>query len=134
LFITALILLADQTSVHLFKNMFERLRPCHNPMITDFVHTVHGKCGGQFGFVSSHAANSFALAVFSGLLLKSKYRYFLPLMVFWAAVVSYSRIYLGVHYPADVLGGAILGSILGIFVFWMMKFINQKFNLKLENL
>ena len=133
IFIGFMLLIADQTSVKLFKNDFERLRPCHHRQITDLVHLVNG-CGGQFGFVSSHAAYSFALAIFSGLLLRSKYKYILSLMLFWATLVSYSRIYVGVHYPRDILGGAILGSVVGLFVFWIMRVINQKFNLKLEGI
>lgn len=133
IFLGLLFLIADQSSVKLFKDVFERLRPCHNPQITELVHTLYGKCGGQYGFVSSHAANSFALAVFSGFLLRSKYKYILPIMLFWAALVSYSRVYAGVHYPADILGGAILGSVVAILLYWLMKFVNQKFNLQLEN-
>ena len=133
-FIGLLFLIGDQSSVKLFKDVFERLRPCHNPEITDLVHTLYGKCGGQYGFVSSHATNSFALAIFSGFLLKSKYKYILPLMLLWAALVSYSRIYVGVHYPADILGGMILGSIVGILVFWLMKFSNTRLGLKIENI
>ena len=134
IFIGLLFLIGDQVSVKLFKDVFERLRPCHNPQIADLVHTLYGHCGGQFGFVSSHATNGFALAVFSGLILKSRYRYILPLMLFWAALVSYSRVYVGVHYPGDILGGAILGTIVGILVFWLMKKANIKFNLKIENI
>jgi undecaprenyl-diphosphatase len=78
----------------------------------DFVHVLtkpDGSIyrGGQFGFVSSHAANSFAIAWFVGRILKSKKAW--TLMVSWALVVSYSRIYLGVHYPGDILGGALIG-------------------------
>ena len=131
IFIGLLFVLADQISVQLFKNVFERLRPCHNPEIASIVHTL-GRCGGQFGFVSSHASNSFALAIFTGLLLRNHYRFIFPLIVFWAVLVSYSRIYVGVHYPADVLGGAILGTIVAIFVYYLMKFINKRFNLKIE--
>jgi undecaprenyl-diphosphatase len=132
LFIGLLFALADQTSVQLFKNVFERLRPCHNPDITSVVHIINGHCGGKFGFVSSHATNSFALAVFIGFFLRSHYRFIFPLMVFWAALVSYSRIYVGVHYPADILCGAILGTIIAIFVYYLMKYINKRFNLKIE--
>ena len=134
IFIALLFLIGDQVSVKLFKDVFERLRPCHNPQIADLVHTLNGKCGGRFGFVSSHATNSFALAIFSGLLLRNIYKYLLPIMLFWAALVSYSRVYVGVHYPADILGGAILGTVLGILMFLLMKFVNQKFDLKIENI
>ncbi|UCG26966.1 MAG: phosphatase PAP2 family protein [Bacteroidales bacterium] len=115
LFIAALITMSDQSSVHLFKEVFQRLRPCHNPQISEMVHIVRGKCGGQYGFISSHAANTFAIAFFSLLLIKN--RYFTFFIVLWASVVSYSRVYLGVHYPGDILCGALLGLILGILVY-----------------
>ncbi|MFH1319869.1 MAG: phosphatase PAP2 family protein [Bacteroidota bacterium] len=110
--IALLILLSDQGSV-LLKNIFQRYRPCHNLIIADLVHTINGKCGGQFGFVSSHAANTFALAVFVGMLLRKRLKWMFAFMLLWASLVSYSRIYTGVHYPADVLGGALVGGVLG---------------------
>lgn len=106
--------LADQFSVKLFKEVFERWRPCHNLDLKEVVHLVNDKCGGRFGFVSSHAANSFAIAGLLGLFLNRKA---LVLLLVWASVVSYSRVYLGVHYPSDVLGGAILGLIIAFLVF-----------------
>jgi undecaprenyl-diphosphatase len=133
LFIGLLILIGDRSSVELFKNVFERLRPSHNPMLKGLVHLVDGK-GGQFGFVSSHATNSFALAVFSALILKSKFKWITITMLFWAILVSYSRVYVGVHYPADLFGGAVLGTVSAFLVFWIMKVVNQKFNLKLKDL
>ncbi len=133
LFIVLLISIADRASVELFKNVFERLRPSHNPMLEGLVHLVDGK-GGKFGFVSSHAANCFALAVFISLILKSKFKYIMPIMLFWAVLVSYSRVYVGVHYPADLIGGAMLGVVVGFLVYWTMKFTNQKFNLKMNDL
>lgn len=108
------ITLSDQSSVHLFKNVFERLRPCHQPELMGLVHTVNGKCGGQFGFVSSHAANSFALAGFFFMLLRTKLPFISWFLVAWAAIVAYSRVYLGVHFPGDILVGAILGFGLGL--------------------
>ena len=131
-FIGLVFTISDRASVMAFKDVFERLRPCHNPELTGLVHILNGKCGGQFGFVSSHATNSFALALFSGLLLRKHYKYIMPFMLFWAALVSYSRVYVGVHYPADILGGAILGSVVGIFVFWLLKFCNKRFNFKID--
>ena len=74
LFLGVLGFLSDQSSVKLFKDVFERLRPCHNPLISDVVHIINGRCGGKYGFVSSHAANSFAIAVFMGALLKPHYK------------------------------------------------------------
>lgn len=128
--VTALcILVADQVSVHLFKNVFQRLRPCHNPAIAEMVHIVDGKCGGRFGFVSSHAANTFAVAVWIGLMLQR--RLYLIILLLWAGLVSFSRVYLGVHYPADVFGGAILGAITGIFLWLAVRYqgwLNNKYN------
>ncbi|RLD45280.1 MAG: phosphatase PAP2 family protein [Bacteroidetes bacterium] len=109
--------LADSISVHLFKNVFERLRPCHNEEIASLVHIVRDHCGGKYGFVSSHAANMFAIAVFMGNALKPKFKYAFVLLLLWATLISYSRIYLGVHYPADVIGGGLLGSLIA-FVIW----------------
>jgi undecaprenyl-diphosphatase len=116
--VAVLITLSDQLSVHLFKNVFQRYRPCHNLELIDLVHTVNNKCGGKFGFVSSHASNSFALAVFIGLLLKRKaVTLALPMLIIWACLVSYSRVYLGVHYPLDVLGGGLLGGLIAMIIY-----------------
>lgn len=135
IFIAILIAIGDRSSVLLFKNVFERLRPNHNPLLSEVIHYVNGSGGGgKFGFVSSHATNSFAIAVFSSLLLRSRFKFIFPAMLFWAALVSYSRVYVGVHYPADILGGAILGTFVGVLVFWLMKMVNHKFNLKLKEL
>jgi len=123
-----LILLSDQGSLHLFKNVFHRLRPCHNPELEGLVHIVWGKCGGSYGFVSSHAANMFAVATYVFLILRKHYRYFTIGLLFWAALVSYSRIYLGVHYPADVFFGALLGVVCGTITWHIACFIQKKYN------
>jgi undecaprenyl-diphosphatase len=111
-----LITLSDQGSVILFKNLFQRLRPCHNESIKNLVHLVNGNCGGQFGFISSHAANTMALSVFVFLLLKNNFGNKMSLIFLFPFIVGYSRVYLGTHYPGDVLCGIIFGGILGYLI------------------
>jgi undecaprenyl-diphosphatase len=101
------ILFADQISSSLLKPLFKRLRPCHVEEFQSWIHLPDG-CGGMYGFCSSHAANSFAVAVGFYLLTKNK-RIGAALMI-WASVISYSRIYLGAHYPLDVIMGALVGT------------------------
>lgn len=103
--------LADFVASGIMKPYFMRLRPCHDPALSDVINIVRN-CGGKFGFISSHAANTFALAVFFSMVLPHRYLIFKVLLVTWAVIVTYSRIYLGVHYPSDVLLGALLGSVL----------------------
>jgi undecaprenyl-diphosphatase len=111
--VAIVIALTDRISSGLFKPTFERLRPCHEPALFGKVELVLGHCGGQFGFLSSHAANTFGLATFLGPLLARRWRYFGMILVFWAATVSFSRVYLGVHYFGDIVAGALLGCLVG---------------------
>jgi len=113
--LAAVWILSDLISVHLFKDLFERLRPCHEPSLTGQVRLVAESCGGQYGFVSSHASNSFGLAIFSALVIKRKW--FTICVFIWALTISYSRIYIGVHYPGDILGGILLGLFIGLIVY-----------------
>lgn len=114
--ILLLIVLTDQLSVHLFKNVFLRYRPCHNVELQSVVHLLNNHCGGMYGFVSSHAANTFGLATFLILLFANKK--WTSFLLLWAFVVCYSRIYAGVHYPADVIVGGALGIVLGSIVYY----------------
>jgi len=102
--------MADQLSV-LIKNLVQRPRPCYEPALDGMVHMFNNECGGQYSFVSSHATNSFNVALLS--LLFFRKRWFTISIVLWATVIGYSRIYLGVHYPGDVICGSVLGALVG---------------------
>ncbi len=109
----------DLGSVHLFKNVFERLRPCHEPLLQELVHIVNNRCGGQYGFISSHAANTFGFASLMARAFKHRIPWLGYALYGWAGVVSYSRIYLGVHYPADIIVGAMWGIAGGWIIWWL---------------
>jgi undecaprenyl-diphosphatase len=123
LFIILAATLADQASV-LFKNLVQRLRPCHEPSLEGLIHLVNGECGGKFGFVSSHAANSFNVALISLLFIKK--RWYTISIILWALVVGYSRIYLGVHYPGDMICGLLLGALIGWSIYKLYELTDNK--------
>ena len=110
-----LIFLADFGSVHLFKEVFERARPCH---LLEGIRVVDG-CGGPFGFISSHASNSFAIAFFMALLFRNFWGF--AWLFSWAVVIGFSRIYLGVHYPFDILGGMFWGLFVSLLVYYIYR-------------
>lgn len=114
--IILLVLCADRISSGIFKPIFERPRPCHNEVIKDLVYLPNGHCGGAYGFISSHACNTFALAAYLTLLLRKHYAKIAWVMFTWATLVAYSRIYMGVHYPGDVIVGAVVGAIIGFVI------------------
>lgn len=110
--IASMVAAADQTSANVIRPAVGRLRPSWaGDAVEPSLHLVRGYCGGRFGFPSCHAANTMAFAVFLSLIFKS--RRFAAVMVAWSLAISYSRIYLGVHYPGDVLAGLVVGSLYG---------------------
>ena len=124
IFVIALMITITDQGANIFKDSFKRLRPCYNESIIDSLRLVKENCGGKYGFFSAHASNSFSLAIFFGLLFINRIRYIIMITVVYASLISYSRIYLGVHYPIDI----IFGSFFGIFVgFVMYSFVYLKF-------
>lgn len=119
------ILLSDQMTSGLMKPYFERLRPCHDPRWEGMLH-LYGRCGGLYGFVSSHAANTFGLATFLTLKLGKKQKAIAWLFLY-ALLVSYTRIYLGVHYPLDVFFGAVVGVLAAVFSWLCVVVLKRKF-------
>ena len=119
-------LLADRISVLCFKDVFCRLRPCQT---IEGVRMFRTSCGGLYGFVSSHAANVFAVAMFLTLRYwkRVKRQWPLLLIALWAIATCYSRPYLGKHYPGDVICGAVFGAIIALIVWWVTAVIEKKF-------
>lgn len=119
------IALADLVSTRIFKEQIQRLRPSHNPDLAGKVHLVKNYTGGLYGFVSSHAANSFCLAVIIIRLFHN--RLIRIIMLTYAIIVSYSRIYLGVHYPGDIIGGALLGTLIATGIFYLYLYLTTRY-------
>lgn len=124
--VIVVVTLCDRISVELFKEVFQRYRPTHNLEIGNLVHTVNDYRGGMYGFVSSHAANFFGISTFLHLILRKAYGIKALWIFLWAGLIAYTRVYLGVHYPGDIL----CGGILGCFVGWVVYFFFNKLILK----
>lgn len=123
-----IILAADQTCATLIRPEIGRLRPANlNNPLSSFVHVVNGYRGGRYGFPSCHAANTFALAVFMSLVIRHKW--FTVMMSSWAFIVSYSRMYLGVHYFGDLFCGATIGSLFAVLFYYLQNYLFKRLNI-----
>lgn len=126
------VVICDQISSGIIKNTVQRLRPSHEPSLNGMVHLVNGYTGGRFGFVSSHAANTFGFALMSALLVRK--RNFTVMIVVWSLINCYSRIYLGVHYPFDIAGGLLVGTLAALVCYFALsKFMPGVLNIQMES-
>ncbi len=125
-FLVALITLTDQTSNRV-KHSVKRYRPTHNLEIKDQIHTVNDYQGGQYGFFSGHAANTFGIAMLLFLLFKEHSILIRSSFFVWAGITAYSRLYLGVHYPSDILVGIVVGLIWGYVIYQLIQFTFKKY-------
>ena len=123
LFVALGITASDQIA-NIFKFGFERLRPCHDPSLEGLLREV--KCGGKFGFYSAHSSNSFFVATYLTMLLGKKIKQLPYFQFVWAAIVAYSRVYLGMHFPGDIIVGAIMGIRLALFFGTLAKKVIKK--------
>jgi undecaprenyl-diphosphatase len=119
------ITLSDQITSTLMKPFFQRLRPTWEPDHEGLIHIVNGYKGRKYGFASSHAADTFGTATLLTLLLTYRYRWMFLLFI-WAAFVSYTRIYLGVHYPGDIIAGALVGALCATGVFFLSRYVLRR--------
>ncbi|WP_291724473.1 phosphatase PAP2 family protein [Bernardetia sp.] len=129
--------LSDYFASGLCKPFFERFRPSHSPEIQNLVHILRDYRGGKYGFISSHASTTFSIAWFVFLSLKrfSKKKWVKVLRyasLVWAALVAYSRVYLGVHYVGDILAGAVAGILMAWLVYWLYTLLEKRFSVSLE--
>ncbi len=118
------VLIADQVSSGLLKPLVERLRPSHDPLLENSIHIINGYRGGSYGFVSSHAANSAGLAFLLAWVVRNRFNTIC--LILWAVLTSYSRIYLGVHFVGDILGGIAVGLFAAFITCQILLFLRKK--------
>ena len=123
------VLCSDQLSAHVCKPVFQRLRPCYNIDFQELIYLPKGMAGGRYGFVSSHAANTFAIGTFLTAALRKNTKWIGWLLFMWAFLSSYSRIYIGYHYPGDILCGAVLGILIGLIIWKLYQILEKRFRL-----
>jgi undecaprenyl-diphosphatase len=124
LMIAVLILITHQTTNHLFKYRFERLRPSSDSSLEGMIRAVHSS--HTFSFISGHASNSMAATFFLYTVLKSRIKY-IEIMFLWPLVFAYSRIYLGLHYPSDILVGYLWGILMAVLVLQLYKKLRETY-------
>jgi undecaprenyl-diphosphatase len=124
--IGAMIFMTDTGSVLFFKDTVKRLRPCHADDLRGMVFLVDGRCGGRFGFISSHPSNHFGIAAFMIGAFHGRGRWVGWALIGWAALIAYSRVYLGQHYPLDVMCGAMYGFAIGMLFFMIFRAISLR--------
>lgn len=124
--VAGMITITDQLA-NVFKDAFQRPRPCRQEGVMEFARFIAERCG-RYGYFSAHAASSAALAIYMGLMLKPFYSKIFPVLIIWAAMVAYSRIYVGVHYPGDILTGMLLGVIVGWIFYKLQQSLLRKYN------
>ncbi len=113
-FFLSTVALTDMTGTFAFKHVFDRLRPCSDPAFIEHVRLVVAKCAGGNSFISNHAANHFAMSVFFITSFRKILGKWTWLVLIWAPLIAFAQVYVGVHYPLDVIAGAILGSLYGM--------------------
>jgi len=127
-FVVGLMIGATDQLANLFKKvLFLRPRPCHDEIIYEAMRLVKSYCGGKYGYFSAHAASSMALAVFLGKVFKPHFKYLGALLLVWAVFVGYSRIYIGVHYPGDVLTGMFFGVLIALLLYKLQQYLIYRF-------
>lgn len=124
--VVALMIIFTDQITNIFKRGFERPRPCGEADLIDRIRFIAVRCG-KYGFFSGHSSNSMAAAVFAGLMLKPYYKNLIFILLFWSAVVAYSRIYVGVHYPLDIVCGLTFGAISGFIFYKLAKYLLSRF-------
>ena len=122
--VAALITYTDQIT-NAFKHGFMRPRPCREEGIAGLVRYVAERCG-RYGFFSGHSSNSMAAAIFGGLLLKPHFKKLIYVLIIWSVIVAYSRIYVGVHYPLDIICGLTFGAISGFLFYKLNRYLIKK--------
>ncbi|RSK40541.1 phosphatase PAP2 family protein [Mangrovimonas spongiae] len=126
--IVAMVTFTDQIT-NVFKHGLMRPRPCHEEALQSLMRLVKPYCGGKYGYFSGHASNSMAVAVFSSLLLRRRFKNLIWIMVIWSIAMGYSRIYIGVHYPLDVLSGLTFGALSGFMFYKLNEYFKRRYNL-----